>query len=115
MLDQDFCNFLEYHLSQSFKLSHDATIKNFWCDGITLPANDDLYALKSINDKREVPLKGFLGNEGQEEFSVLMKFGPRSLSKYARGLDIKDCLPAIETGDWYFIDTTSKSMIIQLD
>ena len=86
MLDQDFCNFLEYHLSRAFSYSPDDSIRSLWCDGILLPSNENEYSKKTINDKRQVELKAFIGKDGQGEYSMLMKFGRKSLSKYARDL-----------------------------
>ena len=114
MLHKDFCTFLEYHLTKTFSNSNDPLIKELWCDGILLPTNENDYSKKSINENREVTLKAFIGKEGQDEYSMLMKFGNKSLSKYARDLDIKNCVPGIEENSWYEMDVLTKKIIIQL-
>ena len=114
MLNQSFCNFLEYHLTESFTYSQDEIIKHMWCDGILLPSNELDYSKKIINDKRQLLLKAFIGKDGQDEYVMLLKFGNKSLSRYARNLDIKDCIPDPEKGDWYIIDTDKKQIAIQL-
>jgi hypothetical protein len=43
-----------------------------------------------------------------------MKFGRKSLSKYARDLDIRDCVPEVDENDWYKIDMETNKIIIQL-
>ena len=114
MLSQDFCNFLEYHLTKAFACSPDNKIKGFWCDGVLLPWNENDYSKKTINDTREVLFKAFIGKSGQDEYSLLMKFGNKSLSRYARDLDIRDCLPKADESGWYEIDPEKNKIIIQL-
>ena|SRR6185503_4854247 len=114
MLNQDFLNFLEFHLTKAFSHSPDITVKKLWCDGILLPDNENDYSKIAINDKREVQVKAYIGKDGQSEYSMLMKFGRNSLSKYAKGLDITDCLPKVDESDWYEIDPEKNRIIIHL-
>ena len=114
MLNEEFCGFLEYQLSKSFKYSNDESIKSFWCDGVMLSSNENDYSKKSINDNWLVLLKAFIGKDGQDEFALLLKFGDQALSKYARDLDIMDCIPEIEKDDWYTVDKERKQIIILL-
>ena len=114
MLNQDFFNFLEFHLTEAFSYSPDISVRRLWCDGILLPWNENDYSKKAINDKREVQVKAYIGNDGQGEYSMLLKFGRKALSKYARDLDITDCVPDADESDWYEIDTEKNKIIIQL-
>jgi len=114
MLDKEFCTFLEYHLSRSFKFSGEESTRSIWCDGIALPSDENDYSIKSINDKRHILTRAYLGKDGQEQYTMMILFGNKALSRYARGLDIKNCIPEIEENDWYEIDTTNKKIIIQL-
>jgi hypothetical protein len=114
MLDNDFCTFLEFHLTKAFSNSNDPSLKGFWCDGVLLPTNENTYSKKSINDTREIMLKVFIGKEGQNEYSMLLKFGNKSLSRYAKDLDIKNCVPEFDENDWYEIDTKTKKIVINL-
>jgi hypothetical protein len=34
MLNQEFCENLEFALTKAFSISSDPTLKGFWCDGI---------------------------------------------------------------------------------
>ena len=115
MLDKEFCDFLEYHLTKSFKHSADDNIRSFWCDGIALPLIEKEYSQKTVNDKRQILLKAYIGKDGQDEYKLLMKFGNRSLSNYARGLDIKEHVPDQEKNDWYSVDIKNKQITIQLN
>ncbi len=114
MLDDDFCNLLEYQLTSAFENSDDIALKGFWCDGIVLPLNENEYSKKSINDKRQVLAKSYIGKTGQDEYQMTIKFGTNALSKYEKGLDIKDCIPDVEERDWYIINTDRKHISIQL-
>ena len=55
-----------------------------------------------------------MGKTGQEEYQLIMQFGRKALSRFARDLDIKDCVPDPETDDWYKIDIEKKQIVIQL-
>lgn len=114
MLNQDFCKFLECHLTNAFSYSTDNTVKSLWCDGVLLPWNENVYSKKSVNGKREIMLKAFIGKDGQGGYPVLMKFGKKALSNYARDLDITDCLPKADENDWYEVDPEKNKIIIQL-
>jgi len=114
MIDQGFCSFLEYELSKAFSNSIDRKIKGFWCDGVLLPDSANEISKKYINDRREVVMTVFLGTDGQEKYTLILKFGNRSLSCYARDLDIKKCMPATTEDDWYHIDIPGKTLSIYL-
>ena len=114
MLTQDFLNFLEFQLSKAFSYSPDISVRSLWCDGILLPDNEIDYSKKAINDKREVQVRAYVGKDGQGEYSMLIRFGRKSLSKYARDLDIRDCVPEVEESDWYEIHPKTNKIIIQL-
>ena len=114
-LDSDFCVHLEYIICEAFELSDNKEVKGFWCDGVSLSKPDKYYSQKFINDNRQTFLKAFIGKDGQTEYELTLKFGRKSLSRYARNLDIKECIPNIEKTDWFIIDTKLKKMAIQLD
>ena len=40
MIDQDFCEYLEYQICKVFEHSDNEEIKYFWCDGVTLSQAD---------------------------------------------------------------------------
>jgi hypothetical protein len=114
MFDQDFCAYLEYELTKAFAYSTDQAIKGFWCDGILPPFSDDELLKKSVNDKREITTNAFIGKEGQENYKLTLKFGNKALSRYARNLDLKECIPDITNDNWYDIDPIKKIMIVHL-
>ncbi len=114
MLDNEFCDFLEYEISKVFSNSSNEKIRHFWCDGILLPTFETEYSEKFVNDNRKVTLAAYLGLTGQDKYELTIHFGNKALSKYARGLDISDCVPKPEVQDWFSIDTEQLKMEIQL-
>jgi len=115
MLDENFCVFLEYTICEAFEHSENEQIKGFWCDGILLNQSEYTYSQKFVNDNRQVKLKAFIGKDGQTEYELILRFGRKALSRYARNLDIKECVPSPEDSFFFDIDTKHKRIEIQLD
>ena len=70
---------------------------------------------KSINDKRQAELKAYIGKDGQTVYNLTLKFGRKALSRYARNLDIAQCIPETPPENWFYIDVDKKEVVIQLD
>ncbi|POY36752.1 hypothetical protein C3K47_10365 [Solitalea longa] len=115
MLDQDFCEYLEYEICKAFEQSNYDQIKGYWCDGVLLNQPDSCYSQKFVNDNRQVSLKAFLGQNGQTQYELILKFGKKALSRFARNLDIKECVPSPDKQNWLNIDTMRNIIEIQLD
>jgi hypothetical protein len=115
MLDQDFCDFLEYEITKVLSNSEDERIRNFWCDGVLLPVSENEYSKKSINDKRHVIMTVFTGQTGQDEYELTLRFGSKALSRYARDLRLEECVQNPENNSWLDIDPTNKKMVVQLE
>jgi hypothetical protein len=115
IIDQEFCEFLEYEICKAFEHSDNDQIKGFWCDGILLNQPGSSYSPKYVNDNRQVKLKAFIGKDGQTEYELTLKFGDKALSRYTRDLDIKECVPSPDKQNWFDIDTKRNKIEIQLD
>lgn len=115
IIDQEFCEFLEYEICKAIEHSDNDEIKGFWCDGILLNQPDSSYSQKFVNDNRQVLLKAFIGKDGQTEYQLTLKFGNKALSRYARNLDIKECVLNADKQNWFDIDTKRNKIEIQLD
>ena len=114
MLDIEFCEFLEYKICDLLKHSNDDRIKGFWCDGVLLTEPDKYYSQKYVNDKKETLLTAFIGNDGQSEYELTLKFGRKALSRYGRNLDIQECFPNPEVENYFRIDREKFKIQIQL-
>jgi hypothetical protein len=115
MLNQDFCNFLEYKIGEAFENSTREPFKHFWCDGVLLPAFEAGYSRKTVNDKRQIVMTTYMGPTGQDIYELTLKFGKKALSRYARGLDISECLPSPKIDNWWDVDIDRRTILIQLD
>ena len=115
IIDRVFCEFLEYEICKAFEQSDNDQVKGFWCDGILLNQPDSFYSQKYVNDNKRVKLKAIIGKDGQTEYELTLKFGNKSLSRYARNLDIKECVPNPDKQNWFDIDTKRNKIEIQLD
>jgi hypothetical protein len=110
--NEDFCSFLEYHLCAAFKNSADNDTKYLWCDGVNIPSSGT--ARKHVNDTRTIVTKAWIGLDGNDEYEMTLKFGKKALSKYARGLDIKECLPSDSNTDWITLGSEQKTITLEL-
>lgn len=115
MLDQNFCEALEYKFSDIFRDSVGEDLSGYWCDGILLSEESKYYSQKFVNDNRQVNMQAFVGKNGQTLYSLVVKFGNKALSRYARGLTIVDCIPQTDFKNWFRIDIMLKEIEIQLD
>ena len=115
MLTQGFCDGLEYKIGEAFENSNDERVKGFWCDGVLLPQYEDEYSKKTVNDKRRIITTAYIGKKGQERYELTIYFGKKALSRYARGLDVFECLPDPANDNWFEIDIDKKTIAIQLE
>lgn len=114
MLDQDFCEALEYKVSEALANLADKKLNGLWCDGILSSEPDSHYSQKFINDNRHIKMKAYVGYDGQGSYTLTLKFGPKALSRYARNLEILTCIPETDFDNWFFIDTNAKKIEMQL-
>lgn len=115
MLDQNFCSTLEYRISKALENIKDEKVKGFWCDGVLLSEPDKYYSQKFVNDNRQVKMQAFVGKDGQTAYDLILNFGNKALSRYARDLDIIECIPQADSGSWLRVDTVRKEIEVQLD
>ena len=110
----DFCQHLEYHLTRSFQNASDNAIKSLWCDGVLDPFVESQLTKRSVNDTKTILTTAFIGNDGQGKYEMTIKFGPRSLNRYAHDAKMIDCIPSEESMDWITLDIENKKIEIHL-
>ena len=115
MLDKNFCEILEYRMCEAFKKMDDENVKGFWCDGVLLSEPDNYYSQKFVNDNKQVKMKAFVGEDGETDYCLTLRFGNSALSKYARNLGIVECIPQGDLTDWFKIDILKRVIEVQLD
>lgn len=113
-LDEGFCIFLEYEITRVLGQSDDVLLKHFWCDGVLLPDSVEDYSKKFVNSKRQVVMRAFAGQTGQDLYELTLRFGPKALSRYSRDLSLEECVPDIEESNWLAVDIESKKIVVQL-
>ena len=114
MLDQDFCELLEYKVCEALKSIDDDKAKDLWCDGVLL-LEDEEHLQKTIQNKRQATLKAYVGKDGQDEYILTLHFGRKALSRYTKQLNINECIPQTDFKKWFNIDTLQHTIEIQLD
>jgi hypothetical protein len=112
MISQEFCDDLEYQLSEAFKKSLNLTMRNFWCDGIIV--HKENLSTKNINRDKEIRGVAFIGKDGQEHYSLILRFGNNSLERYHNNLDLKECIREPSNKNFFEIDFISRVLIINL-
>ena len=115
MLDQDFCTFLEYEICKALEQSEQENLKGYWCDGVFLNQREQADAQKFVNDNRQFAFTAFVGKDGQTKYTLILKFGRKALSRFARNLDIRGCFSEPQNESCFAIDTKRKRIEIQLN
>jgi hypothetical protein len=115
MLNDDFFSKLEREIIPNAleEISIPGT-NGFWCDSVTTIASDLYYTKKFINDNKYVSLLAYIGKDGQTKYEVILYFGPKALSRYARDLPIVECIPDTNASEWFTIDVQKQKIEIQL-
>jgi len=108
--NQEFCDYLEYHLSKIFRNSSDKAIRKLWCDGIIFGT----FSKKEVNCKREINTTAWIGEDGQGEYEMKIKFGKYSLRRYAKGASMIDSIPDSNLAEWIDIDIENNQIELQL-
>ncbi len=108
MLDQNFCTVLEYTISEALRCTNNELTKGFWCDGVVMSEPEIYYTQKYINDNRQVVLHAYVGKDGQTVYTLHLQFGAKSLSRYARKLDLTVCIPDNDGAGWFSIDVSRR-------
>ncbi|RSK33077.1 hypothetical protein [Hymenobacter metallilatus] len=112
--NKEFCELLEYHLTNTFAHSPDARVRGLWCDGILPPAVDSQLTRKHVNDTRRIVTTAFIGYNDIQLYGLTILLGRYSLRRYSRGYSLQDCVPDKETSDWYTLDINKRQLEIRL-
>lgn len=114
--NEEFCGRLEYRICNELKKSKAIELRGFWCDGISCWPNEKQLTKKYVNDKRKIDTIAWIGKTGQDEYQATIHFGKKSLSSYAKGSDLNDSIPELDSlNEWLEIDIEKKTIEIKLN
>ncbi|MEE9364245.1 MAG: hypothetical protein V3U92_16720 [Cellulophaga sp.] len=114
--NEKFCTKLKSRICHELEKSTDPELKGFWCDGISWLPTENQLTKKHVNDKRKIETKAWVGKTGQTEFKTIINFGKKALSKYAKKMDLTECIPNLESqAEWIEIDIKNKTIKIELN
>jgi len=102
-----FCSHLEWSLN--FSELDDKSVNHFWCDGI------EEFPTKEIVSNGETNTAAWIGSDGQEKYKMKFLFGPKSISNFKIGLDLKECIPNHNANEWIEIDPEEKKILVRLN
>jgi hypothetical protein len=111
--NRDFCVFLEFHLCETLLNGVSNKFERTWCDGVYMPESDWHVSKKHINDSRKIITKAWIVSDHQILFDLTILFGPCSLSRYARGLSLQECVPRADSMDWITLDMENRTIVLQ--
>lgn len=110
MLDQRFCDHLEYSLSKALSGSRDPQWRYLWCDGIELETANAL-----SQGRNSVKAKAWIGSRGtthQEIYEMAIEFGNDSLTFVQANADARQIIPEQLPDDCYQIDIDNKRLTV---
>ena len=113
--NEDFCSYLEYHLTRTFANSEDIAINKLWCDGIAMPFIDSEISKKSVNETNCIITKAWIGYDGQQEHEMTIKFGLIALGNYNKDISLISSLPNTESTSWVKLDVNKRTIELQLN
>lgn len=112
MIDQEFCDALEYALTTAFEKSVWLEASGFWCDGILI----DTWNTARFDYKTMEVLTGiaFIGTDGQQRYNLKTYFGPIAQNHRRPGIRLTDCIPDNAIDEWFELDTERRTIDIKL-
>lgn len=112
--NEDFRTELEYHLSQALENMDEPELRGLWCDGVNEPEIASHLSKKFVNNSKQIVTTAWIGTAGQDTYQLIIKLGKKALSRYARDLDLNECLPSTSTTDWLIVDLKKQTIELQL-
>ncbi|MDJ1473804.1 hypothetical protein QNI19_38380 [Cytophagaceae bacterium DM2B3-1] len=118
--DENFCVYLEFHLTAAFELCEDEILRSFWCDGVAAKPwykeedNLNYVGYDAIQKNRKIVTDAWLGSSGQERYEMTIFLGEMALAKHKAGEDLIACVPDLDNTEWIYIDPDNRVIEITL-
>ncbi|MCB9055593.1 MAG: hypothetical protein H6549_06980 [Chitinophagales bacterium] len=118
MIDNHFCEILEYRISESLSNSENIEMRRCWCDGIEIPdIEDDL----SIVERNSILTQAWIDegrikgkSRGQFKYDIVIWLGEKSIKNYKNRLSIDECIPEGIDDSWISLNIKERKIEIQL-
>lgn len=118
--DEDFCGYLEFHLTAAFELCDDKELRSFWCDGVATEPwckeedNQKYVGYEVIQKDQKIVTRAKLGASGQEYYAMTIILGEMALARHKAGQSLIECVPDLDNTEWIYIDPDNKIIEITL-
>lgn len=113
--DENFCVYLEFHLTESFDYCSETDLNGFWCDGVACKPFFDRYLTRdNFVTEKKIVTESWMGKTGQDKYEMTINFGKNSYLACLEGQDLKEFIPNFERTDWYLIDLEDQKIQIDL-
>ena|GEM_PF-850860 len=116
----EFCLDLEAYLCEYFSKTNIKELKYFWCDGVldrpyyNDDVNIDYLSAEKIMIRQNIVTTAYVGESGQDLYSLTLKFGNLSLEAYQNNKKLTPYLPEMTISNNLVIDIENKTLQIHL-
>lgn len=115
MIDNDFCTKLERYIQRGLYAHPDKRLNTITTDGIVFDVGDISIRKKFVNDNRYAILRLYAITGGCEIYDLILLFGNKATSRYARGLHLMHCIPAEFNEDSMRVDKEKREIVVRLE
>lgn len=112
--NEKLCSYLENYLGEAFGEAEQQEVKGLWCDGVLMPVFDNQLTKKSVNDTRKIITTAFIGYSDTHNFTLVIRFGKYALRRYAKGVELIDCLAVEHKMNRIKVDVDNRTIELQL-
>lgn len=113
-LDANFCSRLEYAITGALQHPRSAAPRGFWCDGVSVDLPETRAAVEAFERSGELHGVAWLGQTGQDEYRLTLRFTGASKRALLRGEDLNPFLPEETSDDWMYLHPATKQIVVWL-
>jgi len=115
MITHDFCTKLERYIQRGLYAHPDKRLNTITTDGIVFDATDISLRKKFVNDNRYSVVRMYAISGGCEIYDLILLFGNKATSRYARGLHLMHCIPAEFNDENMAVDKEKREIVVGLE
>ena len=93
MITNEFCKKLEIAIQRGLYAHLHKRLNTITTDDIVFDPSDISLTKKFVNDNRYAVLRMYALTGGSSVYNLILLFGNKAASRYARGLHLMDCIP----------------------